>query len=173
MHGYTQSEINSHISKAEHEMRCQESNMRHREFMVKSKARWVNHMSRKNISSMSQSENGRGEAEYNKWKYTKPDIKVFVNDADWHIKEAQSALTPFTFIAVFPGLIVSMVEVESSAITSMIPFLNFSLLFNEIAASNVNALHILLMFVSTVLIIVIVFKIIVKQYKTENILFSN
>ena len=66
--------------------------MRHREFMVKSEARWVNHMSRKNISSMSQSENGRGEAEYNKWKYTKPDIKVFVNDADWHIKEAQSAL---------------------------------------------------------------------------------
>lgn len=98
---------------------------------------------------------------------------IAVSSKSKSFKEAQSALTPFTFIAVFPGLIVSMVEVESSTITSMIPFLNFSLLFNEIAASNVNVLHILLMFVSTVLIIVIIFKIIVKQYKTENILFSN
>lgn len=88
-------------------------------------------------------------------------------------KEAQSALTPFTFIAVFPGLIVSMIEVESSVLTSIIPFLNFSLLFNDIAANNVNTLHIMLMFISTVIIIVLTFKIIVKQYKSEKILFSN
>lgn len=86
-------------------------------------------------------------------------------------KEAQSALTPFTFLAVFPGLIVTMVELESSAITSLIPFLNFSLLFNDIAAGNVNIVYILLMLVSTIIIITIVFKIIVKQYKSEKVLF--
>lgn len=88
-------------------------------------------------------------------------------------KEAQSALTPFTFLATFPGLIVSMIEVDSSIITSLIPFVNYSLLFNEIAANNVNILHITLMLVSTILIIAIAFKIIVKQYKSEKILFSN
>lgn len=88
-------------------------------------------------------------------------------------KEAQSALTPFTFIAVFPGLIVTMVELESSALTSIIPFLNFSLLFNDIASGNVNIIYLMLMLVSTILIIMLVFKIIVKQYKSEKILFSN
>ena len=48
-----------------------------------------------------------------------------------------------------------------------------SLLFNDIATNNVNTLHIILMFISTVIIIVLTFKIIVKQYKSEKILFSN
>ena len=88
-------------------------------------------------------------------------------------KEAQSTLTPFTFLAVFPGLIVTMVELNSSVVTSIIPFLNFSLLFNDIAAGNVNILHLVLMIVSTILIITLVFKIIVKQYKSEKVLFSS
>jgi len=91
--GYTQSEINSHISKAEHEMRCQESNMRYRESIMESKARtgepYESEEYQFNVAKRKWEE---AKAEYNKWKYTKPDIKGFVNDADWHIKEAQRAL---------------------------------------------------------------------------------
>ena len=91
--GYTQSEINSHMSKAEHEMRCQESNMRHREYMMKSKARMGEPFdSEEHQFNVAKRKWEEAKAEYNKWKYTKPDIKGFVNDADWHIKEAQRAL---------------------------------------------------------------------------------
>lgn len=91
--GYTQSEINSRMSKAEHEMRCQESNMRHRESMMKSKARMGEpYESEEYQFNVAKRKWEEAKAEYNKWKYTKPDIKGFVNDADWHIKEAQRAL---------------------------------------------------------------------------------
>lgn len=91
--GYTQSEINSRMSKAEHEMRCQESNMRHREYMIKSKARMGEpYESEEHQFNVAKRKWEEAKAEYNKWKYTKPDVKGFVNDADWHIKEAQSAL---------------------------------------------------------------------------------
>lgn len=93
MHGYTQSEINSHISKAEHEMRCQESNMRHRESMMESKARMGEpYESEEYQFNVAKRKWEEAKAEYNRWKHTKPDIKGFVNDADWHIKEAQRAL---------------------------------------------------------------------------------
>lgn len=91
--GYTQSEINSRMSKAEHEMRCQESNMRHREYMMKSKARMGEpYESEEYQFNVAKRKWEEAKAEYNKWKYTKPDIKGFVNDADWHIKEANRAL---------------------------------------------------------------------------------
>lgn len=91
--GYTQSEINSRMSKAEHEMRCQESNMRHRESMMKSKARMGEpYESEEYQFNVAKRKWEEAKAEYNKWKYTKPDIKGFVNDADWHIKEANRAL---------------------------------------------------------------------------------
>lgn len=87
-------------------------------------------------------------------------------------KEAQSALTPLTFISLFPGMIAFMVDIKTNALLSMIPFLNYTLLFSDITNGNVNYLHILLMFISTLLIIVVVLFIIIKQYKSEKILFS-
>ena len=86
-------------------------------------------------------------------------------------KEAQSSLTPLTMICLFPGLIVNMVDIESNFVTTLIPFLNFTLLFNDIAAGKVNFLYIILMLVSTIIVIVLVFKIIIKQYKSEKVLF--
>ncbi len=88
-------------------------------------------------------------------------------------KEAQSALTPLTFISFFPGMIAFMIHMQSSTILSMIPFLNFTLLFTDITAGSVNYLNILLMFLSTIAIITIVLGIIIRQYKSEQVLFSN
>lgn len=88
-------------------------------------------------------------------------------------KEAQSALTPLTFVSLFPSMIAFMIDVKSSALLSMIPFLNYTLLFDEITAGNINYLNIFLMLLSTIIIITVILVIIIKQYKSEKVLFSN
>lgn len=87
-------------------------------------------------------------------------------------KEAQSALTPLTFISFFPGMIAFMINISSSALLSLVPFLNFTLLFTDITAGNINYLYIFLMFVSTIIIISLVLGIIIRQYKSEKVLFA-
>lgn len=86
-------------------------------------------------------------------------------------KEAQSALTPLTFVAFFPGMIAFMVGIKSTAILSIIPFLNFSLVFNDISNGIINYMDILLMFVSTIVYIAIIIYCIIKQYRSEKVLF--
>lgn len=86
-------------------------------------------------------------------------------------KEAQSALTPITFISFFPSMIAFLVEIKSSALLSLIPFLNFTLLFEDISAGSFNLLNLILMLASTIIFIFIVLAIIIKQYKSEKILF--
>ena len=88
-------------------------------------------------------------------------------------KEAQSALTPLTFISLFPSMIAFMIDIKSSTILSIIPFLNYTLLFTDIINGTINYLNIFLMFVSTIIIIVSVLYIIIKQYKSEKVLFKD
>ena len=87
-------------------------------------------------------------------------------------KEAQSALTPLTFISLFPGMIAFMIGITTNTIISIIPFLNFTTIFTDITAGNINVLHIFLMMLSTVIYISIVFYYIIKQYKSEKVLFA-
>ena len=87
-------------------------------------------------------------------------------------KEAQSALTPLTFISFFPGMIAFMVGITTTNLYACIPFLNFTLIFTDITNGNMNYLHILMMILSTIIIIAVVLKIIIKQYKSEKVLFS-
>lgn len=88
-------------------------------------------------------------------------------------KEAQSALTPLTFISLFPGMFAFMVDINTTAILSMVPFLNYTLLFTDITNGTVNYLHIFLMFISTIVIIGGVLYVIIKQYKSEKVLFAD
>lgn len=88
-------------------------------------------------------------------------------------KEAQSALTPLTFIAFFPGMIAFMLNISNNWLLSIIPFINFSVIFTDITIGNLNILHLILMLISTILIIVIVTYYIIKQYKSEKVLFTN
>ena len=87
-------------------------------------------------------------------------------------KEAQSALTPLTFISLFPGMIAFMISVTTTPLLSVVPFLNYSLIFTDINAGNVNGLNIALMIISTFIYIAIVLGYIIKQYKSEKVLFS-
>lgn len=87
-------------------------------------------------------------------------------------KEAQSALTPLTFISFFPGMIAFMIGITTTNVYACIPFLNYTLIFTDIMSGNINFIHILLMLVSTIIIIAVVLKIIIKQYKSERVLFG-
>ena len=87
-------------------------------------------------------------------------------------KEAQSALTPLTFIAFFPGMIVFMIDISNNAILSLIPFINFSMIFTDVTNNNLNILYLILVFISTIVIITIVITYIIRQYKSEKILFN-
>lgn len=88
-------------------------------------------------------------------------------------KEAQSALTPIIFLSFFPGMIAFLINLKTSALLALIPFLNFTLIFTDITNGDINYLNILLMLVSTIAIIMAVLGIIIKQYKSEKILFTN
>ena len=85
-------------------------------------------------------------------------------------KEAQSALTPLTFISLFPGMIAFMIGITTTPLIAIIPFLNFTTIFTDITAGNINILHILLMVISTIIYISIVLYYIIKQYKSEKVL---
>lgn len=87
-------------------------------------------------------------------------------------KEAQSALTPLTFISFFPGMIAFMMNIKVTNITAIIPFLNNSLIFGEIVDGNFNILHIILMLISSIIFIGLVLKLIITQYKSEKVLFT-
>ena len=87
-------------------------------------------------------------------------------------KEAQSALTPLTFISFFPGMIAFMMGITTTPILSIVPFLNFTLIFTDINNGTIDLLNIGLMAISTIIYISLVFVHIIKQYKSEKVLFA-
>ena len=99
-------------------------------------------------------------------------LSISIASTSKTFKEAQSALTPLTFISFFPSFIVFMVELETTPLYSIIPFINFTMIFTDISAGNINILNIALMFISTIIYIGIILTYIIKQYKSEKVLFS-
>lgn len=99
-------------------------------------------------------------------------LSIAIASTSKTFKEAQSALTPLTFISMFPGMIAFLIDIKSTFILSMVPFLNYILLFKDIVSGKLNYINILLMVISTILIIIIVLYIIIKEYKSEKVLFT-
>ena len=87
-------------------------------------------------------------------------------------KEVQSALTPLTFISFFPGMIAFMIQVKTSELLAIVPFMNFTLIINDLSSGIVNYLQIFLMILSSLIYIGIVIWYIIRQYKSEKVLFS-
>lgn len=86
-------------------------------------------------------------------------------------KEAQSALTPLTFISFFPGMIAFMINVPTNNLIAFIPFLNMTMIFTDITNGIYNTLQIAILFLSSIIYIAIVLAIIIKQYDKEKVLF--
>lgn len=87
-------------------------------------------------------------------------------------KEAQSSLTPLYFISFFPGMVAFMINITATPLLSIIPFLNYTLIYTDMINGKIDYGNITLMLVSTIIYISMVLKMIIKQYKSENILFS-
>lgn len=88
-------------------------------------------------------------------------------------KEAQSALTPLTFISFFPGMIAFILNISNSTLLSIIPFINITMIFQDATNGIYNYFYIFLMFISTIIFITIVIIYIIHQYTSEKILFTN
>lgn len=63
-------------------------------------------------------------------------------------KEAQSMLTPFTFLIIFPAMIGLLPGIELTAVTAIIPIVNISLTTKEILAGTIHIPHLVLTVVS-------------------------
>ena len=88
-------------------------------------------------------------------------------------KEAQSALTPITLLSTIPGLVALMTNIKTTTLISIIPFLNYTQIFNDINSKHTSILNISLMFISTITYTGIILFYIIKQYKNEKVLFNS
>jgi len=87
-------------------------------------------------------------------------------------KEAQSALTPLTFLSMFPGLIAFMINISSSNALILVPFLGFNLILNDVCVGVFNYSQIAILFISTIIYITVIIGYIIKEYKSEKVLFK-
>lgn len=87
-------------------------------------------------------------------------------------KEAQSALSPFTMIIIFPAMATTMLNLKTNAIIALIPFLNVSQIFSDIVNGQSEFIYILLFVISSLTVITILLAINFKFYKGEKVLFS-
>lgn len=99
-------------------------------------------------------------------------ISIAVASKSKTFKEAQSSLTLVMFLSFFPGMICSMISVKTTLGLALVPFLNTALIFNDATFGIFNITNIIAAFVSSIIYIAIVLYVIIKQYKSEKVLFS-
>ncbi len=99
-------------------------------------------------------------------------ISIAVASKSKTFKEAQSSLTLVMFLSFFPGMICSMISVKTTLGLALVPFLNTALIFNDATTGIFNVTNILAAFISSIVYIAIVLYMIIKQYKSEKVLFS-
>ena len=99
-------------------------------------------------------------------------ISIAVASKSKTFKEAQSSLTLVMFLSFFPGMICSMISVKTTLGLALVPFLNTALIFNDATTGVFNITNIAAAFVSSIIYIAIVLCVIIKQYKSEKVLFS-
>ena len=99
-------------------------------------------------------------------------ISIAVASKSKTFKEAQSSLTLVMFLSFFPGMICSMISVKTTLGLALVPFLNTALIFNDATTGLFNITNIAAAFVSSIIYIAIVLYVIIKQYKSEKVLFS-
>jgi len=88
-------------------------------------------------------------------------------------KEAQSYLTPMTFVVVIPAVMSLLPGVELTPKLSIIPILNTSLVCKEIVSGTYHWNSIALIFASTCVYAAAALFIAVKMFQRESVLFRS
>jgi sodium transport system permease protein len=88
-------------------------------------------------------------------------------------KEAQSYLTPMTFLVVIPAVAAVMPGVELTPKLALIPILNTSLICKEIITGTYHWNSIILIFASTCVYAVVALFIAIKMFQRESVLFRS
>ena len=83
-------------------------------------------------------------------------------------KEAQSILTPISFVIIMPALIGMMPGIELTWATAAIPILNIALATKEIVAGTINMGHYFFIVASLVVIAIVAVFISYKQFSKEG-----
>jgi sodium transport system permease protein len=83
-------------------------------------------------------------------------------------KEAQSMLTPFTFLIIFPAMVGLLPGIELTTVTAIIPIVNISLTTKEILAGTIHFPHLLLTVVSLFLYASLAVGFCVKWFGSET-----
>jgi len=83
-------------------------------------------------------------------------------------KEAQSLVTPMTFVIIIPALIATLPGVELGWQTSLIPVLNIALATKEIIAGTINMLQYATVVTSLVVLALIAAYVSYKQFSRES-----
>jgi sodium transport system permease protein len=88
-------------------------------------------------------------------------------------KEAQSYLTPMTFVVLIPAIAAVLPGIELTPKLALIPILNVSLLCKELVAGTYHWNYIALIFLSTCLYAGAALFLAVKMFQRESVLFSS
>ena len=96
-------------------------------------------------------------------------ISVFARS----FKEAQSYLTPMTFIVLVPAIAAVLPGLELTPKLAVVPILNVSLLCKELVAGTYHWNYIFLIFLSTSVYAGVALYLAVKMFQRESVLFSS
>ncbi len=88
------------------------------------------------------------------------------------IKEAQSYLTPLTFLVIIPAIAAVLPGIELNSRLALVPILNVSLLCKEMVAGTYHWNFILIIFFSTSVYARVALYLAVKMFQRESVLFS-
>lgn len=98
-------------------------------------------------------------------------LAIVIASKSKSFKEAQNSTQPLSFLCLIP-MFISMMEIEITTTFAIIPFINVSLLIEQVLVNTVNMQYFMIMVVSNIAFIYIVLKAISKLYKSDKILFS-
>lgn len=86
-------------------------------------------------------------------------------------KEAQSALTPVSLVICIP-MFLELLDVKLGGYLALIPILNHSFVLNDIFSGNISSVNVIVVVFSSVVYSLILVWVIIKEYKSEKILFG-
>ena len=88
-------------------------------------------------------------------------------------KEAQSYLTPMTFVVVIPAVAAMLPGIELTPKLALIPIFNVSLLCKDLIAGTYHWNYIAVIFASTCVYAAIALFLAIKMFQRESVLFRS